>query len=674
MRSIATTKLIVLMICITWISLRASVAAAAPAPTDWPLEIDVPAGHIECYQPQPESFEGDQLAARAAVSWTPAGTIEPYFGAMWFTTPVSTDRDLRRVTMQQMHVTRVRLSHADKERERQFAQLLEQDFPKLHVSFPMDQLVASLDLAKTKQVAAQQLGINPPRIIFSTVPATLVTFDGPAKLESIKGSDVQRVANTPFIVLWSDEMQRFYLKAGDAWVGAPRIAGPWHDAIVPPAITAAAAAIGAAPAPANAPIPAGATFVPPLAEQEIIVATTPTELIVTAGPPVYTALPGNELSYVSNTESNVFLDVPNQQNYVLLSGRWYRSGSLTGPWQYVPADKLPAMFARIPADSPKADVLTFVAGTMQSKQAILDASIPQTAVIRRDAGASLKVTYDGPPEFAPVAGTTMTFATNTSDAVLHADGAYYCCHEAAWYQASAPHGPWAVCTSIPAEIHTIPPSCPIYSARYVYIYDATPTTVTFGYLNGYVGSYIDGPTIVYGTGYVYPTWDGAAYIARPWTYGVGASFDVAADTWDMGLGYGWGPGWFDREGDRGGWWGAEGYRDYRAPHAAVGDRRDWRPRANIYNRIANAHRNANVPGEDRRIDAVRTSQNNVFAGSDGKVYRRTSVSWERRGKDGWSPIDAAPEASANQPGGLAADHDAREIGVASTMRFGVDRR
>ena len=46
---------------------------------------------------------------------------------------------------------------------------------------------------------------------------------------------------------------------------------------------------------------------------------------------------------------------------MLLSGRWYSAGSLQGPWQYVASNQLPAPFAQIPADSPKADVLPFVA-------------------------------------------------------------------------------------------------------------------------------------------------------------------------------------------------------------------------------------------------------------------------------------------------------------------------
>jgi hypothetical protein len=48
---------------------------------------------------------------------------------------------------------------------------------------------------------------------------------------------------------------------------------------------------------------------------------------------------------------------------------------------------------------------------------------------------------------------------------------YYCCHQAVWYDSAAPTGPWTVCASVPPAIYTLPPSCPSYHVRYVYVYD-----------------------------------------------------------------------------------------------------------------------------------------------------------------------------------------------------------
>jgi len=115
---------------------------------------------------------------------------------------------------------------------------------------------------------------------------------------------------------------------------------------------------------AGNPAPAPA---PQIAPRQVIVVTEPTELISTDGAPAYSALPGNELLYVTNTQSDVFMEVGTQTHYVLLSGRWYRTRSLQqGPWEFVPSDRLPQAFANIPVNSPKA--LAMLSG--QSRRSI----------------------------------------------------------------------------------------------------------------------------------------------------------------------------------------------------------------------------------------------------------------------------------------------------------------
>jgi hypothetical protein len=65
---------------------------------------------------------------------------------------------------------------------------------------------------------------------------------------------------------------------------------------------------------------------------------------------------------------------------------------------------------------------------------VLDAGIPQTANIRRDAGADLTVAYDGKPQFQDVPESPgVSYALNTPEEVLCVNGQYYCCHQAVWY-------------------------------------------------------------------------------------------------------------------------------------------------------------------------------------------------------------------------------------------------
>ena len=72
---------------------------------DWPREIETAGGKIVIYQPQPETFKGDKMEARAAVSVTPKGKDTPVFGAVWFSTRVVTDFNERVVTLVDLHVS-----------------------------------------------------------------------------------------------------------------------------------------------------------------------------------------------------------------------------------------------------------------------------------------------------------------------------------------------------------------------------------------------------------------------------------------------------------------------------------------------------------------------------------------------------------------------------------------
>jgi len=209
---------------------------------------------------------------------------------------------------------------------------------------------------------------------------------------------------------------------------------------------------------------------------------------------------------------------------------------------------LPQDFSKIPADSPKASVLASVPDTKQARQAVISTQVPQTAAVKRSE-AKLNVRYDGEPQFKPIAGTSLEYATNTSTEVIHAEGNYYACHNAVWFLSQTPTGPWVVADNIPAEIYRIPASSPLYHVRYVRVYDATPQWVYFGYTPGYLGAYAWNGALVYGTGWAYPGWYGRYYYGWPWTWGLGFHYGF----WGGGWGWrpwGWGWGWYHP------WWGA----------------------------------------------------------------------------------------------------------------------
>ena len=254
----------------------------------------------------------------------------------------------------------------------------------------------------------------------------------------------------------------------------------------------------------------------------MIPVTQPTELILFEGEPTWALIDGDIL-YADNTGSDILLDVPTQQNYLLLSGRWYRSKGLEGPWEFVPPDQLPAGFKSIPEDSPKGNVLTHVAGTPQAEEALADAQIPQVAAVKRGP-AKLEVRYDGEPKFEKIPDTSLEYAKNSPIPVIKAGDKYYACDAAVWYVASAPGGPWQVADSIPDEIMKIPPEIPIYNVKYVQVYDSTPEVVYVGYTPSYLGCYPYYGTVVWGTGYWYTPWIGSIYYPAPWSYGFHAGY------------------------------------------------------------------------------------------------------------------------------------------------------
>ena len=317
---------------------------------EWPKEITVPKGKVVIYQPQSETLDGNTLAGRAAVAVEETGADNPIFGVVWFSTRLETDRADRTATLADVTVTRTRFPDGDAEKEEQLKTLLETEMPKWNLVISMDRLLASLDLHEQQVEAVSRISMEPPVIVFKAEPTVLITLDGDARLVP-EGEDLMRVVNTPYTLLLESETKNYYLNAdAKTWYTATDISGEWSVANSVPQHVAALA-----PEPEE---------IDPeeLAEEQeedlepgpqpvIIVATEPTELISSTSAPEYTPIAGTDLLFMSNTESDVFMHISNQQYYVLLAGRWYTTDSLGGTWHHVAGEDLPEDFAKIPEDS-----------------------------------------------------------------------------------------------------------------------------------------------------------------------------------------------------------------------------------------------------------------------------------------------------------------------------------
>jgi len=552
-------------------------ASAARSDTAWPHAMKTSKGSmLSIYEPSLETLEGDRLSGHAACSVRPAGESDPIFGVFWFTASVTTDKASREVKLVSIDVTQVKFPDRASELEKSFATIMERDLPASGLSWSMDWMNEALQATKAERAASTKINNNPPAIVVSTDPAVLIQFDGEPLRRPIEGSDLSRIVNTPYFVVYDPARKRYYLGSDQYWYESKEPLGPWTVIKKPPSNVLA---LKPEETSASAPAKSAGTGAPP----KIIVATQPTELIVFQGEPQFRPIAQTDLLYVTNSDKDVFKDVASQDYYVLLSGRWFASAKASGPWSYVPSDKLPASFAAIPSGSEFARVLASVPGTPQADEAVLAAQVPQVTAVPRGS-SDFEVWYDEDPQFRKIKGTDIEYAVNTSTSVFRIDGKYYACDKAVWYVSDGPDGPWDVCDKRPEGLEAIPPDNRNYNTKYVYVYDSTPTSVYVGYTPGYLGCYPYGGSVYYGTGYSYDPWYGAEYYAYPWTWGLGAMYTPYAG-WGFGFGFGtgfvncgmtWGGGYYGWPyygggyygyyggyyggyGNCGGWYGPGGY-------------------------------------------------------------------------------------------------------------------
>ncbi|THU41982.1 hypothetical protein FAM09_07725 [Niastella caeni] len=572
------------------------------AQENWPKTATTSEGTIiKLYQWQPESFADNTLQAHAAISVLENGKSEPVFGVAWL--KATTETQGQQVQVKSIYINNIKLpGETNDDKLESIANTIEEKVPSWNISFAQSELQSSLDLNKQQTSLANQISNTPPKVIYTNVPSILVSIDGTPKLQANKDWGVEAVVNTPFVLIKNRD-SKFYLYGGKHWYTAPAATGPFKLITdIPSNLDKIEAAIKEA----DKKNPEEGKETDENTIYNIVVTTEPAELIQSKGEANFAAMQGTGLLYVSNSENDIFMDINSQQYYVLLSGRWFRSKTLSGSWQYVAADKLPADFAKIPKGSPKDNVLASVAGTEEAQDAIAEAQIPQTAKVERSK-VRADVDYDGDPQFEAIDGTDMYYATNTPVSVIRWRGRYYCVDNGIWFESYNAVGPWVVCVNRPYAVALIPPRYPVYYMKYVDIYDVTPDYVYMGYTPGYLNAYVYGPTVVYGTGYYYRPWYGHYYYARPYTWGFGIRYNPWFG-WGFGLGFGYD--WFNVSigfgnpwgyWGYGGWWGPRVYRPcyygpsyyYRGGYYGYNSYRSYRQYNNV-TVINNYYNNTNI--------------------------------------------------------------------------------
>ncbi len=522
--------------------------AATELRAEWPHVVFRNGVTNTIYQPQLQSWDYVTLHAIAAVAVQPLGAEQATFGTIQFAAKTRVDRLERTVFLEQMEITQALFPSAGAQTQG-YLVMMRSLVPKEVKSISLDRLEADLAILQARlRAAGQPLRNVPPQLIFSTRPAMLVLVDGPPVYRRVEKTELEWVFNTRALIL-RDKSGQHFLHLFDGYVQSPGLSGPWVPAKKVPSDVKKAENLAVKakqvdllagqedpktkkkPSLKSTPVPA------------LYVTSVATELIVIAGEPQWAPLPPTQLLYVSNTVSHILKDLADQKTYILISGRWFRSSSFSGPWEFVPGTALPKDFAAIPDDSPKENVKASVPGTRQALEAAIANGIPNTIRVDRQKAVLEGPQYDGAALLESITGTPLAYVKNCPIPVLRVDAnTWYACQNGVWFVATSSTGPWVVATSVPAVVYAIPPNSPMHYLVYSRIYRYDASYVWIGITPGYYGTVVcPGGTVVYGTGYVYPAYVGSTvYVCYSVTYGYGCN--PCWTPW-VGWSYGFAAGW-----------------------------------------------------------------------------------------------------------------------------------
>jgi hypothetical protein len=656
----------------------------APA-VDWPREIKKDGNRLTFYQPQVDSWTDYlQLDGRVAIVLTPAGE-QSVTGMVTLQAQTDTNFDERTVAIHDIRITSALFPSLDDTTQQKMRSITEALFPKDAVLISLDRMLAAAEDSEMpgKTVA---LKTDPPKIFVSIEPAILLLVDGEPVRAPIAQTSIEVIVNANWDLFFDKKSHQYYLSLSPLWLQAPTLNGPWNNATNLPADMSELpddwAEVKKTIPPSS---PAGGSV------PKVFYSDTAAELIAFDGSPQWQAIDGTNLAYATNTDCDFFIDYTSNRFYYLTSGRWFTALQRTGPWSFA-SDKLPADFSIIPTNSPAADVLPNVAGTDESREAVMMAQIPTLAVVNKsEAAAAVKVNYQGQPQFKPIETTQLSYAVNTDSKVIKVGDLYYLCFQGVWFMSRGANGPWETASAVPSAIYQIPSSSPVYNVTYVKVYESTPTTVTYGYTAGYTGTFIlgmaVGAAIAYGTGYRYPPYvyyprkpiAVPYYVGYPRTYGVGVHYNYYSGgfyaqksvygPYGMASRAAWynpSTGFYGRAATVqtrvGGATVAQAYNPWTGTYAAT------RQGSNAYSQWGSSvavrgdqsAQTAHKSNANGAVAGGRTSEggrvvggvgrggsgfvgqdknNNMYAGKDGNIYKKDpNGNWSKYGNAGWSSV------------------------------------
>ena len=226
----------------------------------------------------------------------------------------------------------------------------------------------------------------------------------------------------------------------------------------------------------------------------VIISYTPSILVSIDGEPVVKPIPNTPYERIINTRMLVMRASAGGPWLIHVYDGWLTANALEGPWTQL--FNAPAALFTVAKDLAKNGAVDLLEGAPDTKTKLsLAKGVP--AVYVSQVPAEL-IVFDGQPDFQPIAGTGLLWASNTAADVFvnTANSAYYVLLAGRWYRGPELDGPWAYVASsaLPADFSKIPTGSPAAvvlasvagtpQAQEALIENSVPQTATIRRTNG----------------------------------------------------------------------------------------------------------------------------------------------------------------------------------------------
>jgi hypothetical protein len=197
------------------------------------------------------------------------------------------------------------------------------------------------------------------------------------------------------------------------------------------------------------------------APPQVIISYSPAILVPIDGAPVLKPVPNHSrVQRVINTRALILQGGFGNMYYIHVYDGWLAADSITGPWTQAALGPLQRNVAdSIAQELSKAGSVDLLdGGPKANPKPSLVNGVP--AIYTAQGPAEL-VVFNGQPDFAPIVGTQLLWASNTTNDVLidTTSNNYYVLLAGRWFRSAALTGPWTFVASnaVPADFAKIPP-------------------------------------------------------------------------------------------------------------------------------------------------------------------------------------------------------------------------